>query len=185
VDGQLPWTDLKQMAREESVCQYTIMGEQEFEVLDLSADERFSQRFYVGDPLSLRYYFGIPLSDNGINIGALCVLDTTLKTLSPEKIELLRIIADEVVNRIKCYHAIENMQTQLENAAQVNKRVAHDIRGPLAGIIGLSEMINQQGNSAQLTEVLQFIKMIHTGSRSLLDLADEILTNNDRETNAR
>ncbi|MGE6221827.1 GAF domain-containing sensor histidine kinase [Nubsella zeaxanthinifaciens] len=191
IDAYTQWTvsshglDLKQMAREESVCQYTIMGEQEFEVLDLSADERFSQRFYVGDPLSLRYYFGIPLSDNGINIGALCVLDTTLKTLSPEKIELLRIIADEVVNRIKCYHAIENMQTQLENAAQVNKKVAHDIRGPLAGIIGLSEMINQQGNSAQLTEVLQFIKMIHTGSRSLLDLADEILTNNDRETNAR
>ncbi len=187
IDAYTQWTvgshglDLQQMTREESVCQYTIMGDQAFEVPDLSVDERFNKNFYVDDPLSLRYYFGIPLSDKGINIGALCVLDTSLKTLSPEKVELLKIIADEIVNRIKCYHALESMQHRLENADQANKKVAHDIRGPIAGIIGLSEMITQQGNSANLSEVLDFIRMIHSGSKSLLDLADEILSQSDRE----
>src|SRR5215217_7373169 len=33
--------DIEQMPREESVCQYTIMDKQPFEVVDLSADERF------------------------------------------------------------------------------------------------------------------------------------------------
>lgn len=186
IDAYTQWTvgahglDLQQMTREESVCQYTIMSDQAFEVPDLSADERFNKNFYVDDPLSLRYYFGLPLNDNGINIGALCVLDTTLKSLSPEKVELLKIIADEIVNRIKVYHTMEAMQQRLSTADQANKKVAHDIRGPLAGIIGLSEMISQQGNSANLTEVLEFIKMIHTGSRSLLDLADEILSNDEQ-----
>jgi signal transduction histidine kinase len=185
IDAYTQWTigshglDLQQMTREESVCQYTIMGDQGFEVPDLSVDERFNQNFYVDDPLSLRYYFGLPLKDNGMNIGALCVLDTGLKTLSPEKIELLKIIADEIVNRIKCYHTLEHMQHRLYDANQTSKKVAHDIRGPLAGIIGLSEMISQQGNSANLGEVLEFIKMIHSGSRSLLDLADEILSQSD------
>lgn len=186
IDAYTQWTvgshglDLQQMNREESVCQYTIMGDQTFEVPDLSADERFSDKFYVGDPLSLRYYFGIPLQDQGIKIGALCVLDTALKNLSPEKVELLKIIADEIVNRIKCYQTLEHMQHRLDHAGQASKKVAHDIRGPLAGIIGLSEMISQQGRSADLSEVLEFIKMIHMGSRSLLDLADEILSQNEQ-----
>jgi signal transduction histidine kinase len=187
IDAYTQWTvgshglDLQQMTREESVCQYTIMDDEVFEVPDLSTDERFNKNFYVADPLSLRYYFGLPLRDNGLNIGALCVLDTQLKSLSPEKVELLKIIADEIVNRIKCYHVLESMQYRLDHADQAHKKVAHDIRGPLAGIIGLSEMISEKGRSAELAEVLEFIKMIHIGSRSLLDLADEILSQSDKQ----
>jgi len=187
IDAHTQWTigshglDLHQMTREESVCQYTIMGDQGFEVPDLSVDERFNKNFYVGDPLSLRYYFGLPLRDNGMNIGALCVLDTVLKELSPEKVELLKIIADEIVNRIKCYQTLESMQYRLDHADEAHKKVAHDIRGPIAGIIGLSEMISEKGRAADLSEVLEFIKMIHSGSRSLLELADEILSNGSQE----
>lgn len=187
IDAYTQWTvgshglDLQQMTREESVCQYTIMANQPFEIPDLSVDERFNDKFYVDDPLSLRYYFGLPLMDNGLNIGALCVLDTGKKSLSPEKVELLKIIADEIVNRIKCYHTLESMQHRLDQSDHANKKVAHDIRGPLAGIIGLSEMVTQQGNSADLSEVLEFIKMIHKGSKSLLDLADEILSQKEQQ----
>ena len=187
IDAYTQWTvgshglDLQQMTREESVCQYTIMEDHAFEVPDLSADERFNKNFYVDDPLSLRYYFGLPLRDNGMNIGALCVLDTQFKSLSPEKVELLRIIADEIVNRIKGYHILESMRYRLDHSEQAHKKVAHDIRGPLAGIIGLSEMISEKGRSADIGEVLEFIKMIHSGSRSLLELADEILSQDQQQ----
>jgi len=187
IDAYTQWTvgshglELQQMTREESVCQYTIMENQAFEVPDLSVDERFNKNFYVDDPLSLRYYFGLPLQDNGVNIGALCVLDTGLKSLSPEKVELLKIIADEIVNRIKCFQMLESMRYQLTDADQAQKKVAHDIRGPLAGIIGLSEMISEKGKSAELSEVLDFIKMISIGSRSLLELAEEILNQHEQD----
>lgn len=187
IDAYTQWTigshglDVEPLDREETVCQYTIMSDQAFEVPDLSVDERFSDKPFVGDPLSLRYYFGLPLIDNGMNIGALCVLDTGKKSLSPEKVELLKIIADEIVNRIKCYHALETMQHRLDQSDSANKKVAHDIRGPLAGIIGLSEMVTQQGNAADLSEVLEFIKMIHKGSKSLLDLTDEILSQKEQQ----
>lgn len=187
IDAYTQWTvgshglEAEPLNREETVCQYTIMSDQAFEVPDLSTDERFKDKFYVDDPLSLRYYFGLPLIDNGLNIGALCVLDTGKKSLSPEKVELLKIIADEIVNRIKCYHTIEAMQHRLDQADHANKKVAHDIRGPLAGIIGLSEMVTQQGNSADLSEVLEFIKMIHKGSKSLLELTDEILSQQEQQ----
>jgi signal transduction histidine kinase len=186
IDSYTQWTlgkhgiDLDQMTREESVCQYTIMNDDHFEVADLSIDERFNKNFYVDDPISLRYYFGIPLKDKeGLNIGALCVLDTQLKTLNPEKIELLKIIAAEVVNRIKTYKAIDVMRTQVNEVNESKKKVAHDIRGPLAGIIGLTEILSEQGKTANIDDVMEFIKLIHSGSKSILDLADEILTDDN------
>jgi len=189
IDAYTQWTvarhglDLQQMTREESVCQYTITQNDQFEVLDLSADERFNKNFYVGAPLSLRYYFGVPLRDtDGLSIGALCVLDTGLKTLSPEKIELLKIIAGEIMNRIKTYHAMEQLRNNLKDASESTKKVAHDIRGPIAGIIGLSEIIAEQGKTANLDQVIELIKLIHSGSKSLLDLADEILSDKEEVT---
>lgn len=186
IDAYTQWTvarhglDLHQMTREESVCQYTITQADQFEVPDLSADDRFNKNFYVGEPLSLRYYFGVPLKDNdGLNIGALCVLDTKLKMLNPEKIELLKIIAVEIMNRIKTYKTMESLQNKLKDAGESNKKVAHDIRGPLAGIIGLSEIITEQGKNTDLDQVIEFIKLIHSGSKSLLDLADEILSDHN------
>lgn len=183
IDSFTQWTignygmDIDQMKREDSVCQYTIMTDEPFEVSNLAADQRFSEKSYVKDPISLRYYLGVPLKDsNGVNLGALCVLDPELKTLSPEKIEMLRIIAGEIVNRLKSYKAIETLRNQVKEADATKKKVAHDIRGPLAGIIGLSEILAQQGKTAQLDEVMEFIQMIHKSSKSVLELADEILS---------
>lgn len=183
IDSFTQWTvsnhgiELDQMTREESACQYTIMGADHFEVLDLSEDQRFRDNFYVKDPISLRYYFGVPLKDlAGHNLGALCVLDTKTKILTPEKIELLKIIAGEIVNRLKAYQAIARLKSDVKDANESKKKVAHDIRGPLAGIIGLSQIIAEQGKDANLDEVMDFIKLIHRSSQSVLDLADEILT---------
>jgi len=169
--------DVDQMPREDSVCQYTIMGDDHFEVEDLSADARFTDKFYVDKPLNLRYYFGIPLKTNsGFNIGALCVLDTNFKKLTPEKVELLKLIANEIVNRLNTIKLLQELKTKLNDAKETQKRVAHDIRGPLSGIIGLSEIISERGNENQLDEVIDFVNLIHKSSRSILDLANEILT---------
>ena len=183
IDSYTQWTlakhgiDINQMTREESVCQYTIMNDDHFEVADLSKDQRFDKNDYVDGPLSLRYYFGVPLKDQqGLNIGALCVLDTRIKTLNPEKIEMLKIIAAEIVNRLRAYKAMDELRDQVKQADESRKKVAHDIRGPLAGIIGLSQIIAEQGKTTNIDQVMDFINLIHTGSKSILDLADEILS---------
>jgi len=183
IDSYTQWSvanhglDLAQMPRDESVCQYTIMGNDPFEVSDLSVDVRFKENSYVKNPLSLRYYFGVPLKGNdGRNLGALCVLDKKLKILNPEKMELLQIIANEVANRIRSYGAINILKQRLDQVNSSKRKVAHDIRGPLAGIIGLSEIVAEQGKNNSLDDILEFVSLIHKSSRSLLDLADEILT---------
>ncbi|EOZ99065.1 histidine kinase response regulator hybrid protein [Indibacter alkaliphilus LW1] len=171
-----------QMPREDSVCTYTIMGEESFEIRDLTRDERFNNKFYVTDDPNLTYYWGIPLKDEkGFNLGALCVMDKHAKDLSPEKVELLKIIADEIVNRLKILLTIQQLKTKMNDMSQNNKRVAHDIRGPLGGIIGLAQVIKEQGNENSLEEVLEFIHLIQKSGKSLLELADDILSENFQE----
>ncbi|MBC7398959.1 MAG: GAF domain-containing protein [Mucilaginibacter sp.] len=105
LDTYTQWTishhgmEIDQMPREESVCQYVLMGTEGFEVPDLSNDDRFKDKFYVTDEPNLRYYYGVPLKTNGDTLGALSVLDNQAKNITPEKAELLKIIADEIVNR--------------------------------------------------------------------------------------
>jgi signal transduction histidine kinase len=169
------------MPREDSVCQYTIMQEGSFEVKDMRADTRFNDKPYVTGAPHLGYYFGIPLkSPEGSNIGALCVLDQEIKELSPEKVELLRIISDEILNRLRAFKAIEILKTNLMEAKESKYRVAHDIRGPLGGIVGLSKIIIEQGENNTPDEVLEFANLIHESGNSLLELTDEILSS-DKE----
>ncbi len=183
IDSFTQWTisshgiDIEQVPRTDSVCQYTIMSDRPFEVPDFRVDERFSTKHFVKGPLGLRYYYGLPLKlVDGINIGALCVLDSNLKTLSPEKIELLEIIAQTVVKRLKSYRAFDILSAKLKESNESKKKVAHDIRGPLNGIIGLSELMAQQGESVDVKELMEIIGMINRSGKSLLDLADEILS---------
>ncbi|NCI46597.1 GAF domain-containing sensor histidine kinase [Sediminibacterium soli] len=183
IDSFTQWTvsnhgmESDPMPREESICNYTVNAKDHFEVKDLAVDQRFEHKDYVTGKLGLRYYFGIPLqTPSGNNLGALCVLDRNDgKELSPEKQELLRIIAGEIVTRLLTMKALQDLRSNLRESNEAKKKVAHDIRGPLGGIIGLANIISQQGNANKMEDVLDFINLIQKSSRSLLELAEDIL----------
>ncbi len=183
IDTFTQWTvshyglDIDQMAREDSVCQYTIVSKESFEVKDLREDERFRDKFYVTDPPNLTYYFGVPLqTSDGYQLGALCVMDKIGHEISPEKIEMLQIIAAEVVSRLSTFHLMQRMNDTVKDAKDKQRKVAHDIRGPLGGIVSLAEIIRTQGDDNSMEQVMEFISLIQKSGTSLLDLANEILS---------
>jgi signal transduction histidine kinase len=100
-----------------------------------------------------------------------------IQTLTPEKSELLKIIAGEIVNRLKGFKVIDDLKNKLKDANEIKRKVAHDIRGPLGGIIGLAQLINQQGSTNNMDEVLEYTA--YKSGHSILELADEILTGDD------
>lgn len=192
IDSYTQWSvskegiDLDSMPREDSVCQYTIMKEDHLEIKDLTQDERVNDKFYVtGDP-HLKYYFGIPLkTQEGNNIGALCVLDKKEQQLTPEKIELLKIIANEIVSRLESAKQMTELQSKVNELKETHRKVSHDIRGPLSGIIGLSELIKEQGKQNKLEEIMEMMDLINKGGKSILELAEEILNaSDDQQPNA-
>lgn len=185
IDSYTQWSvssfglDAKQNPREDSVCQYTILEENSrgFEVKDLTEDVRFRDKPFLTKSPFLKYYFGVPLKvREGISLGALCVMHDNEKSLSPEKIEMLELIAGEVVKRIKTHFEIAELNRKMQEATSIKNRVAHDIRGPIGGIIGLAEILQIQGYENKLEEVLEFVSLIQKSGKSVLDLTDEILS---------
>lgn len=181
IDPFTQWTiarhglELNSLPREESVCQYTILEDTHFEVSDLSVDERFQKRAYVSGSPNLRYYFGIPLTtEKGVNIGSLCVLDSELKAISPETIDLLKLLAQEVVNKLKSYNTIATLKNELRTATNVQKKLAQDVRDPLSGIVGISEILLEQECDSK-EETVEYLGLINESSKLILDVTNEIL----------
>ena len=181
LDSYNQWTiaqhgiQLSSMPREECVCQYTIAQDESFEIKDLSCDPRFEQASYVKDEPKLRYYYGVPLEmSNGVHIGSLCVMNRETKTLSPEKVELLKIIAEEIVCKLKDLQKINELKNELSDALRMQRKIAHDIRNPLAGIIGISDILIEPDEEHNKEEVLNCLKLINNSSKSILEIADNI-----------
>jgi K+-sensing histidine kinase KdpD len=169
-----------QVPREESVCQHTIMSKHPLEIQDFNLDERFNAKDFVKGSAGLSYYYGLPLEiSEGINIGTLCLIDSKVKSLSPEKAELLALIAESVVKRIKCSSAVKILNSQLSECNESKRKAAHDIRGPLLGIIGLSELISVEDMAGDAPQQMSLINMIHDSSKSLLELAEDILSDSN------
>lgn len=182
LDNCTQWTiagvgmPIDQLPKEDTVCQFTIANGSELEVRDLSAEPRFGQLAFIKRNPHLKYYLGIPVTTSeGHNIGALCLLDNEPRQMDPEKIELLKLISGQVISRLKAISEIEKLKTEVRESKTTNLKVAHDIRGPLSGIVSLAEFITQQGENNKLEDVLQLISIVYKGSNSLLDLAEEIL----------
>lgn len=180
--------DITQIPREDSVCQYTIQSykNEGFEVEDLREDERFKNKFYVKDAPNLRYYMGVPLtSPEGYNLGALCVMDSHMKNLSNDEKENLRLIARQIVDRLRVNNLVVNLKNKVTESELNQKKLAHDIRGPISGVIGLADLILDEEIQASSEEVLEYAEMIKQSSLSLLDLSKDILSKGFDENSHR
>lgn len=188
IDNYSQWSvagygmEIGQMHREDSVCNLTIQQNDPLEIKNLKIDDRFNKKSYVEGEAGLRYYFGIPLkTDSGNAIGTLCMLDESHKELSPAKVNQLQLVADEIMNRLNMLKKIKSLQSKILKKEEAHRKLCHDIRGPLGGIMGLSEMISDQGDENSIEDVLDSIKMIHQSSHSLLEMANELLTEADSQ----
>lgn len=181
IDNERQWSkstygiDLDEMPKDEGICQNTIMEDELLEVENLLEDERFKEKFYVKEDPNLRFYAGVPLkTPKGHNIGALCVMDDEAKHLSKWQKETLRILAEEVIARLELRLRQRQLEELNDQKDEILNIVSHDMRNPLTGIIGISNLVKT--NEVHDNEELNYLMdMIESSARHLLNNVNELL----------
>jgi len=78
---------------------------------------------------------------------------------------------------------IDRLRHELDLYKETTRKVAHDIRGPLSGIIGLSSILEEEKQGKVSDELKTYIQMILESSRSLINFSEELLTKDENELN--
>jgi diguanylate cyclase (GGDEF)-like protein len=97
-------TELKQSARKDSFCQFTIQARSPFVVEDAHSDVRFVDNPLVTGSPFIRSYAGVPLtSPDGYNLGALCVIDPKPRGFASSELALLQRFSGLVVDQMEMH----------------------------------------------------------------------------------
>jgi diguanylate cyclase (GGDEF)-like protein/PAS domain S-box-containing protein len=116
---------LQETFRAGSMCGLAVLGHGVLEIPDARADPRFADSPLVTGPPHIRFYAGAPLTtEDGHNIGVLCVIDHPPRSLSPEQRLLLLDLARIVVELIR----LHSFSLDLRNEIAERERTEQALR---------------------------------------------------------
>ncbi|MCC5913032.1 MAG: GAF domain-containing sensor histidine kinase [Balneolaceae bacterium] len=164
----------KEVARDQTVCQYTVRGNDLLEITNLSKDNRFAgMPFVTGEP-GYMYYLGAPLiSDNGQKVGALCVLDKQERKLTDMQKRQLKILAGEVIARLELKKKNKELEELNSHKVELMKMLSHDMRSPINGIIGVGSLLRE---TLEVGETAEMVALMEQSAIQLNQMIDEILS---------
>ncbi len=106
---------VREIPREESLCNHAFRSSGILVVPDARADVRFRHLPIIARPGGYRAYAGAQLiTPDGHSIGTVCVLDTAPRTPTPRQVDALRVIATRVMA------LLESRQSDLAPATPVS-----------------------------------------------------------------
>lgn len=172
--------DATEVAREDSFCQYTIMGNEVVEVPDTLEHIIFKDHPQVIGGLKVRFYAGVPLTTpEGYNVGTLCAIDTVPKKLNAEQKKALETLARHIitqlelrVNNLELKHQTEVAQLAVAAKDTFLANMSHEIRTPMNAIIGFTDLLAQSNLDPVQS---MYINNVQIAGDNLLTLINDIL----------
>ncbi len=130
--------------REVAFCAHAILRPQEVLVVeDARNDERFQGNPLVVPEGPVRFYAGAPIvTDDGLALGTVCVIDAKSRRLDPRQVDALRRLSDLVATLL--LHEKERRQTQARHAQDTERRIERLTAMATAGL-DLQAFIDNDG----------------------------------------
>ncbi|WP_299217284.1 GAF domain-containing sensor histidine kinase [uncultured Aquimarina sp.] len=169
--------------REISFCGHAINSDDPITIItDSRKDKRFKGNPLVDEHQAI-FYAGAQLIDSdGFKLGTLCVYDTKPRELTSEQKGALLAMSKQVVNlfeqryqNLKLTQLRDKLEKRNEDLKKFASVVSHDLKSPLANIISLTELLEDDNKDKLNEESLQYLEYLKTSSYSLRDYIDGIL----------
>lgn len=201
IDEQRQWFKAKvglealQTPRDIAFCAHAILQpEQPLVVEDATQDPRFSDNALVTDEPHIRFYAGIPLTnDNGISYGTLCVIDMKPRAIAEDQLHALRVLARSVVqlmelrkHRFSLEKLVEAQTGEIIKAKEAAERanrlkseylsqVSHQLLTPLNQLRQFSLSLKEKAETSSPEEMNHMLTHIHANSTRIARMVDELM----------
>ena len=166
-----------------SFCGHAINDSEAITIVnDSRIDERFCNNPFVLNGSAI-FYAGVPLTTkDGYKIGTLCVFDDKPRQLDDNQKKALKILAEQVMILFeKEYQNTilnvlqEQLKTTNENLEKFAGVVSHDLKSPLANIISLTNLIEEENEGFLNDDSKMYLSYLKSASYSLRNYIDGIL----------
>lgn len=150
------------------------------EELDLKLREA-GETSLLGEPTKI--WLGVPLKVEGKTIGVIVVQDyDDPKTYGDEEKEILTYISEQIALAIDKKYDEEKIIEYSEELKELNASkdkffsiIAHDLKSPFHGLLGLTRMIVEEYDSMTESEVKNYIKIVKESTESTYKLIENLL----------
>ena len=114
--------DVEQIEREPGLCASAILQAEPYVLTDASCDPRSLTNPLVAGEFGLRFYVAAPLrTSDGHNLGTLCVIDHSPRTVTDAQITQLEALAAIVVDQMELRLAARNAVADLERRGRTKR----------------------------------------------------------------
>lgn len=101
--------DVTETPRDIAFCSHAIIQEDPLVVQNALLDDRFFDNPLVTSDPEFRFYAGVPLTTaKGHHLGTLCVIDRIPRTLTPEQLNAIKVLAQNVMAHLDLQIAYKN-----------------------------------------------------------------------------
>ena len=184
--------DAEETSREVSFCAHGILDNVLLEVPDALEDLRFADNPLVMGAPNIRFYASFPLAtSNGLPLGSLCVIDRAPRELTHVQKETLRVLSNQVSMLLELRLANKKMadtHAALDAAHERLKQfftiIAHDLRSPFNGLLGITELLERNFESFQPEDIHNLLATMHDSTSETFLMLENLLEWSNLETGA-
>ena len=178
VDQDTQWlrvrtgTDVNDMPRGISFCQYTIQNDDVMVVPDMRSDQRFTDNPLVVNEPNVRFYAGAPLiTSDGHRIGSICVIDLKPNALNKQQELMLKMLSKQAINMMEYRISVELLEkNKIEVAEQkeIIKKAEITLRSFFESSPNFQVLLTKTGDVLDFNKIAyNFIKKVHGADMTL------------------
>jgi len=180
---QLPKNYLERDQPDGHICYDVILTNSEHAITISNLRETI---YAKTDPNVLAYglktYCGQVVRNEGVPVGSLCVVYNNDFEITDEDRKIIGIIGSAIGNEDNRKFRNEALKTREKKLKDLNETkdkffsiIAHDLKGPVSGIIGISALLKEEAKNLDISTIVQYAELINNSSLQTHQLLDNLL----------